>query len=147
MEGLRDGVLAVLFDPGDDEVRLLLGQELETAPSLRSMLGEVDDGHEANERDGAGENALHDEDPAPAGDAGELADGCIWLGLGWAVSLAQVVAGAVGVEVHEAVREDARESGRHAADEEEDGVALLELVPGIPAREEVSAACTVSKGL
>ena len=63
-EGLRDGVVAVLLDPSDDEGGFLFVEELQ-AEVLGRLLREVDDQHVACEAKNAGDEALHDEDPAP----------------------------------------------------------------------------------
>lgn len=47
---------------------------------------------------------------------------------------------AVSSQLREPESEDAGESRRHAADEVEDSVALLEIVSGIPAGQEIGAA-------
>lgn len=43
------------------------------------------------------------------------------------------------IKLHDAVGQDAAKSRRHAAYEVESGVALLQVVPGIPGAEEVHA--------
>lgn len=46
---------------------------------------------------------------------------------------------AKSVHLHETIRENTSKSRRHAADEVEHSIALLELVPGVPARKKISA--------
>jgi hypothetical protein len=142
VERLEHNIVAILLNPRTHESDLLLVQERQRGlGALGRQLGEVDDGEGADGAHDHRDDALHDEDPAPARDAGHDAAGSGWLELGRAVVLAEVGAQvAEAVHVREAISQDAREGGAHAADEVEDGVALLELVARVPAGEEVGAA-------
>ena len=65
-ERCGDGIMAVMLDSGDDELRFLLVQEGDgnaLRGALGSLLREVDDCETADEADYDGEDALHDENP------------------------------------------------------------------------------------
>jgi hypothetical protein len=127
VERLEHNIMAIFLDARTHESNLLLVQERQRGlGALGRQLGEVDDGESADGAHGHGDDALHYEDPAPTRNAGHDAAGSGWLELGRAVVLAEVRAKvAEAVHVREAVGENARERGTHAADEVEDGVALL----------------------
>lgn len=127
VERLKNNIVAVLFDPSTHESDLLLVEERQRSlGALSGELGKVDDGESANGSDDDGDEALHDEDPAPARDAGHDAAGSRGVRFGGAVVLAVVRAQvAQAVHVPEAVGQDSREGRAHAADQVEDCVALL----------------------
>ena len=91
VERLSDDIVAILLDPGTDESSFLLVQERQTRLGLlRGKLGEVDDGDAADESYDDGDDALHDEDPSPACNAGHNATGCRRVSFGRSVALAIV---------------------------------------------------------
>ena len=103
------------------------------APRLPGEFGEVDDEKVAGEAEDAGDesfdllcllvmcrkrigNGTYDEDPAPSREISKA------------------------VHLHDSVREDTGKSRRHATDEVEDCVALLQLEACVPAGKQVCAA-------
>jgi len=67
-DGIGDRVVAVAVDARLDHGDVLGGQEPAVA-LFEDLVGEVDDGEEGHQGDGAGEDPLDDEDPAPPTDA------------------------------------------------------------------------------
>jgi hypothetical protein len=142
VEGLGNNIVAILLDPGADESSFSLAQERQRRlGAFGCKLGEVDDRDAADEADDDGDEALHDEDPAPACDAGHDTAGC------GGVSFCRPVVLAVGrseiaeaIHVPKSVGKNTGECRAHATNEVEHGIALLELVARVPTREEISAA-------
>ena len=62
VELLGDGIVAISLNPGNDELGLLLVEERngERLDGIRGLLWEVGDGESTDNRDHAGQNALHD---------------------------------------------------------------------------------------
>lgn len=143
VELLSHDIVSVLLNARNDEVNFLLVQEaLLRLRGLGCELGEVDDEVPSDEADDDCDHTLQDEDPSPSrktltevrNDLGVLLGGAIVVSEPWS-SL-----DAVTLEKREEVAENAGESGRKHADEEEDGVALLEFESLVPAAEEVCRA-------
>lgn len=132
--------MAIFLDTGDNEVDLSLVEELLAHARLVGQLGEVNDEVPADEANDDGNDTLEDEDPAPARQAGTEGHRSSRLSLGRAVMDTEPGSSldTVTLEKREEVTEDAGEGRRQHADEEKDGVALLELVTLVPARQEVS---------
>jgi hypothetical protein len=96
---LEHNIMAILLNPRTNKRNLLLVQERQRSLGAPCrQLGEVDDGESADGAHDHRDDALHDEDPAPARDAGHDATGSGGLELGRAVVLAEV-----GAQVAEAV--------------------------------------------
>ena len=66
--------MAILLNPGNNEVGLCLGEELNNSTGRK--LREVDDEEVANKCNNAGEDTFEDEDPSPPSDAWQDARGC-----------------------------------------------------------------------
>ena len=140
VEWLCDSILTILLDTSNDEVGLLLVQEAqsERLALVGSVLWEIGDSESSDDCNYAGDQTLHNEDPSPACNALHDTRLECWVGLCWAVVLTVVLAKiSEAVHLEEAICEDTRESRRQATDEVEHGVALLQIVSGVPARKEV----------
>lgn len=107
------GISTVGIDLPHDPSALSLAQE---PPGLPLGVGEVDEEPVAGDAQQARDDALEDEDPAPAAEPGAAA------------------------ELHQAEGEDAGEGGGDAAEDVEEGVALADLVARVPGRQQVHAA-------
>lgn len=144
VELLGNNVMAILLNAGYDKVDFILVEELLLHLAwLSSQLGKVDDEVPADKTDGDGDNTLEDKYPAPASNTRTEANGCLWCLLGWAVVNTEPGGGLVtmAAEQREQVTQNSGEGGREHANEEEDGVALLEFESLVPAREEIGGAC------
>ena len=60
VEFLWDGIVTVLFDPGDDEGSLFLGQEFELETLSCGLFGEICDEEEGTETKQTSQKTLHD---------------------------------------------------------------------------------------
>lgn len=128
--------MAIFLDTGDNEVDLSLVEELLAHARLVGQLREVNDEVPTDEANDDGNDTLEDEDPAPARQAGTEGNRSSRLSLGRAVMDTEPGSSldTVTLEKREEVTEDAGEGRRQHTDEEEDSVALLELVALVPAR-------------
>lgn len=82
VEFFRQGIVAILFNAGDNEVDFLLVEELLAHTRLVGKLREVDNEIPSNETDNDGDNTLEDEDPAPARETGTERHRSGWCSLG-----------------------------------------------------------------
>ena len=88
---------------------------------------------------------LKDKDPSPSSKTRKNARNNIRVQLSRTIVLAHPSgAGAMVLELGEAICKNAREGGGHGADKIEDGISLLELVSRIPATEKVRTTWSVS---
>ena len=111
VERLSNDIVAILLNSGTDESSLLLVQERQRRLGvLGCEFREVHDGDAADEADDNGDDALHDENPSPACDAGHDTAGRPRVGFCRSVVLAVVwTKVAQAVHLPEAVCEDSGE--------------------------------------